>query len=326
MSPFVQLYLPLAALVAVVLFVQYHRLGLGSAFRAYALELPLAAGCAMTAHGVGASGTSTESLIVAASVATAIALPSTYWYYRSVVRELRHQLGRLTTSAAQISATAKEVSASAEQQASAAEEVSLSAEELDQTSAQAAAMAEEVSRSASEALAKGKEGTAAAARALGVLELVAQATELVETIGDFANQSNLLAVNAAIEAAVAGERGLGFSTVASEVRSLAEQSKRATARIRLAVAGADEGRRALEGVSRSLDRLNATLEETVEKARAISATSSDASAGTSQIANAIMSVAQGVAQTATAARELDAAVQEVSAVAKALEAVIDGQR
>ena len=73
---------------------------------------------------------------------------------------------------------------------------------------------------------------ALAERILALSDQAQAIGEIVRTVNGLAEQSNLLSVNAGIEAAKAGEAGRGFAVVAGEVKSLAEQSRQATAQIR----------------------------------------------------------------------------------------------
>jgi methyl-accepting chemotaxis protein len=165
--------------------------------------------------------------------------------------------------------------------------------------------------------------------------------EIIASVTDLAEQSNLLAVNAAIEAAKAGEHGRGFAVVAQEVKSLADQSKQATAQIRTilndiqkatssAVMAAEQGSRAVEaGVKQSTDtdeairQLAEVITEAAQAATQIAASSQQQLVGMSQVAQAMENINQAGSQNAASTRQAETIARDLHGLGQRLKQLVE---
>jgi methyl-accepting chemotaxis protein len=164
---------------------------------------------------------------------------------------------------------------------------------------------------------------------------------IIGAVNDMADQSNLLAVNASIEAAKAGEQGKGFAVVAQEVRNLAEQSKQATGQVRSilndiqkaissAVMATEQGGKVVEiGVKQSSEAGGSirTLSESVSTSAQASvqivAATNEQLVGMDQVAQAMESIKQASDQNVFGVRQVETAIHNLSSLGQNLKQMVE---
>jgi methyl-accepting chemotaxis protein len=217
-----------------------------------------------------------------------------------------------------------EASANVETAAAAAEELSVSVKEISRRLAQA----NEVVRNAAAAATATNDDIAALA---GVARRIGDVVKLIQ---DIAEQTNLLALNATIEAARAGEAGRGFAVVASEVKSLAVQTAKATGEITREISSVQgstgDAVAAIGAITRRMQEINAHTSEVVgaiaqqELATGeISQNVASAAAGSKAVVAALGDVAAGVTQTRSSAETVLSASEAVENATVKLRAEVE---